>query len=107
VINPPRSTAELDQTMLGYRLELVRTPAAAQAADLLLHQPPLPALSRPAYHALASGALLLLPAWALARLRLPYRPLATQVLLTRPLAAAAMKTLRWAFAADPVVRAGN
>ncbi len=106
VVDPPRTKAELDRVLLNYRFELVRTPAAAEAADLLLHHPQLPAFSKPAYSVLASAALSLLPGWARARLRLPYRP-NSEMLLARPLAIAAMKTLRWAFASDPVVRSGN
>jgi len=105
VVDPPRTVAELDQALMSYRLELVRTPAAVEAAQLLLHEPPLPLLSRPAYRTLAAGAVSLLPAWAMARLRLPHQPV-TELLITRPQAGAAMRTLRWAFAYDPAVHAG-
>lgn len=106
VIDAPRSTAELERVLAGYRTELVRTPAAAEAADLLLDHPPLPAAARPAYAMLTAGAVALLPPWARGRLRLPYRPL-SRGLLARPLADLAMRTLRWAFAVDPVTRAGS
>lgn len=103
VIDPPTTRSELDSALMSYRRELNRTPAAVEAANLLLHHPPLPAFSQPGYQMMVIGALSLLPPWARARLRLPYRPM-TEV-LARPLAITAMKTLRWAFNSDPVVQA--
>jgi len=100
VIDAPRTRADLDEQLMSYRLELRRTEAAVEAADLLLKHPPLPKSSLPAYQMLVQGALSLIPAWALARLRLPYSPLRT--LMAKPIAQTACGTLRWAFAVDQV-----
>jgi len=100
VVDPPRTRAELTARAMAYRLELRRTDAAVEAAELLLKRPPLPKSSLPAYQMLVQGALSLMPAWALARLRLPYSPL--RELMAKPIAQTACGTLRWAFAVDPV-----
>lgn len=100
VIDPPRTREELVDQAMGYRLELKRTEPAVEAADLLLDHPPLPKSSLPAYKMLVQGALSLMPAWALARLRLPYSPV--RILLAEPIAQTACGTLRWAFAVDPI-----
>lgn len=100
VRDAPRTRAELDALSMSYRLELRRTEAAVEAADLLLKHPPLPKSSLPAYQMLVQGALALMPAWALARLRLPYSPL--RELMAKPIAQTACGTLRWAFAVDPI-----
>lgn len=100
VLDPPTTVSALRKRIIAFSPELARTPGAEAAADLLLRHPPLPVVARPAYRVLADAAVGLLPAWARARLRLTYRPLADG-LLTRPLAAGAMRTLRWAFAAGP------
>ncbi|MFW6597744.1 oxygenase MpaB family protein [Propionibacteriaceae bacterium Y2011] len=100
VIDPPRTRAELETQLMSYRLELRRTEAAVEAAELLLRRPPLPKSSRPAYRMLVHGALALTPPWALARLRVPYYPV--RELMAPPIARAACRTLRWAFAVDPV-----
>ncbi|HIT76467.1 MAG TPA: DUF2236 domain-containing protein [Candidatus Avipropionibacterium avicola] len=98
VPTPPRSRAELEAAAMSYRLELKRTEPAVEAAELLLDHPPLPRSSLPAYKMLVQGALSLMPAWALARLRLPYSPL--RELMAKPIAQTACGTLRWAFAVD-------
>ncbi|MDN5726487.1 MAG: DUF2236 domain-containing protein [Propionibacteriales bacterium] len=98
-VGAPRTVAELETTLMQFRVELDRTEAAVEAADLLLKHPPLPRTSLPAYQVLVHGALSIMPGWALARLRLPYVPLAE--VIAKPLARAATQTLRWAFEVDP------
>lgn len=100
VVDPPRTRAAMDEVLLNYRHELRRTDAAVEAAELLLKRPPLPPASRPAYQILVQGALSLVPAWALARLRLPYSPI--REVMAKPIARTATGTLRWAFAVDPL-----
>ncbi len=64
VLEPPQTVAELDATLAAYRPELAATPAALEAADFLLHHPPLPLAARGPYAALAAGAVALTPQWA-------------------------------------------
>lgn len=99
VVDAPRTVAELESILMSFRVELDRTEAAVEAATLLLKHPPLPKTSLPAYQVLVRGALSIMPAWALARLRLPYAPLSE--VIAKPLARAATQTLRWAFEVDP------
>ena len=81
---------------LEYRPQLESTPAAREAARLLLWNPPLPLVARPGYATLAAGAVALLPAWARRELGLP---------LTGPLAGGAhllgglgTRAVRWGMA---------
>ena len=95
VIDPPNTVAELTDVLADFRSELRFTPAARDAADLLLRTPPLEGPARLGYQVLAGGAVSLLPAWARSMLLLPTLP-ATDRVLTRPLARSAMRTMRWA-----------
>lgn len=99
VINPPLTTAALAATIAEYRPELQSTREAREAARFLLVHPPLPALARPGYSALAAGAVSLLPRWARWPLRLPWLPV-TERVLGRPLGGAATSAVRWAMT-DP------
>lgn len=67
----PRTVAQLEQALEGYRDELMLTDAARDAATFLLREPPLPVVARPGYALIASGALGMLPPWASAMLDLP------------------------------------
>lgn len=60
----PMSVAALAAALDGARPGLRATPAARDAADFLLREPPLPRAARPAYRLLAIGAVDLLPTWA-------------------------------------------
>lgn len=60
----PMTLAELEAALEGARGELFATPAARDAADFLLREPPLPRAARPGYRLLALGAVDLLPTWA-------------------------------------------
>jgi uncharacterized protein (DUF2236 family) len=92
----PGSVAELEQALADYRPELEATDDARQAARFLLLQPPLPLLARPGYATLSTGALALLPRWALSMLWIPIpaplRPFA------RGIGAVGTGTARWAMA---------
>ena len=59
----PMTVAELETALRDARPELRATPAARDAADFLLREPPLPRLARPGYRLLALGAVDLLPGW--------------------------------------------
>ena len=60
----PMTVAELETALHDARTGLHATPAARDAADFLLREPPLPRAARPGYRLLALGAVDLLPVWA-------------------------------------------
>ncbi len=95
VPDPPHTQAELAERIGAYRPELAATPQSREAARFLLLQPPLPALARPAYAAMAAAAVSLLPGWARELLRLPRLPV-TETLLVRPAGQAVVQGIRWA-----------
>ena len=98
VVDPPESEAELADALAGFRPELRGTREARAAARFVLLRPPLPAVVRAPYAALASAAVASLPGWARWPLRLPYLPL-TEATVARPAGAAVVRTLRWAMTA--------
>jgi uncharacterized protein (DUF2236 family) len=81
VTDPPRSRAELDAALRGYRPELHAIPEAREAARFLVWNPPLPLLARGPYALLAATAVAELPGWARRELRLPLPHLAESVLV--------------------------
>jgi uncharacterized protein (DUF2236 family) len=95
VVEPPQTVAELGEVLAGYRPELRFSPAAKDAADLLLKDPPLSGPSRLGYGILAAGAVSTLPMWARTALQLPVLP-TTERLVARPLTRSALGTIRWA-----------
>ena len=101
VIDPPQTVAQLEELIESYRQELKISPAAQDAASLLLKDPPLHGPSRWGYGVLAAGAISILPVWARVELLLPSLPVVDR-LVARPLARSALTTLRWAFAGNPV-----
>jgi uncharacterized protein (DUF2236 family) len=101
VVDPPQTVAEVDSLIAGYRPELKLTPAASEAAELLLKDPPLAGPQKLGYAVLAAGAVSILPPWARATLLLPTLPAADR-LVARPLTRSALSTLRWALAGAPV-----
>jgi uncharacterized protein (DUF2236 family) len=103
VLDAPTTRDELTEAIEGYRPELRSTPEAREAARFLLVRPPLPALARPGYAALATGAVALLPRWARWPLRLPWLPV-TEQLVGRPIGGAATATVRWAMTSPHDVR---
>lgn len=75
----PATVAELEATLTGFSPHLVATPAAREAADFLLREPPLPLPARGGYALLAAGAVALLPDWAREALDLPLSPVVTRL----------------------------
>jgi uncharacterized protein (DUF2236 family) len=101
VVQPPQTVAEVQRLIDDYRPELRLTPAASEAAELLLKDPPLAGPQKLGYAVLAAGAVSILPPWARAMLLLPTLP-TTDRLIARPLTRSALGTLRWALAGAPV-----
>jgi len=93
--NLPTTSAELDAAIRGYRPELSSTPEARRAARFLILQPPMPAVARGPYLALATAAAAMLPWWARWPLRLPWLPL-TEATAFTALGDAVTRTIRWA-----------
>ena len=97
VLDPPVTTAELEDQLEAFRPILTSSEPARETAELLLRDPPLAGLERVGYAVLAAGAVSLLPVWARSELRLPTFPI-TDRLLTRSVTRAGLGTLRWALA---------
>ncbi|MGZ4443508.1 MAG: oxygenase MpaB family protein [Nocardioidaceae bacterium] len=97
VLDPPRTEHEMRDQLAGYRPELAGTPAAREAARFFLLSPPLPALARVPYGAIAAAAVGLLPWYARRRLRLPYLPV-TEATVVRAAGQVVTRTIRWAMA---------
>lgn len=95
VVEVPGSVAEMADMISSFRPELTGSPAAHDAAALLLRDPPLPAIARIGYAPLAAGAVSLLPVWARTALGLPTLPV-TDRLLIQPLARSMSSAFRWA-----------
>lgn len=95
VLDPPRSVADLTALLAAYRPTLRSTEGAREAADLLLHDPPISGLERIGYSVLAAGAVSLLPAWIRGELGLPTLPITDRV-VTRRVTRTALRTIRWA-----------
>jgi uncharacterized protein (DUF2236 family) len=102
VLDAPQTVAELDDCLEQFRPELQISPAAQEAADLLLRDPPLTGPARLAYRVLAAGALSILPSWALTELALP-DPLRTGRLVARPIARSGLSVIRWGLAGGDAV----
>ena len=103
VVNPPRTQAELADQLATYRGELVGTREARAAARFVLLRPPLPAIARAPYAALAAAAVGLLPIWARWPLRLPYLPVA-EATVVRLGGQSVVRTIRWAMTGPAPVR---
>ena len=103
----PTSVAGLEAVLARYRPELAGTEAARRTVRYVLDEPDLPLAARPAYSALAAGALATTPSWARTMLGLDrsrWRPAAT---LGRPAGHAVTAGLRWALGAHPADRFGT
>lgn len=99
VPDPPTSAAELADCLAGYRPELSLTAAAREAAELLLHHPPLSGVELLGYRPIAAGAVSILPPWARRQLELAMLPITERVII-RPVARGAVSGLRWAMTAS-------
>jgi uncharacterized protein (DUF2236 family) len=95
VLDPPTTTADLDDQLAAYRPELQGTPEARAAARFMLLNPPIPVVVRPAYGVLGAAAVGLLPVWARRPLWLPYLPL-TEAVAVRGAGSLLTRTIRWA-----------
>jgi uncharacterized protein (DUF2236 family) len=104
VPDPPLTEAALRERIAEYRPELAGTAQARAAARFLLISPPLPALARAPYAALAAASVSLLPWWARRPLRLPRLPV-TEVAVVRPAGQAVVQAIRWATSSPPAARA--
>lgn len=100
VIDPPETEADLHEQLASYRPELRGTAEARKVAAFMLLRPPLPAIARPGYAALAAASVASLPAWARLPLRLPYLPL-TEATVVRAAGIGVTRMLRWATGAPP------
>ncbi len=100
VVDPPRTAAELRETVASYRPELAGTEHAREAISYLVWHPELPAAARPAYLLLASAAIAQMPQWTRRELGLPSLPL-TERTLVRGVGELATRTIRWAMGSVP------
>ncbi|GAB3727559.1 oxygenase MpaB family protein [Nocardiopsis nanhaiensis] len=99
VVDPPRDMAELHAWLSAYRPELKGTPEARDTARFLLRRPPLPAAVRPAYAALAAGAVAELPPWARRELAL-IDPAGLGSVIGPVAGHTVVRGVRWAMAAN-------
>lgn len=95
VVDPPRTRAELDEVLAGFRPELRATDHAREAVAFLVRHPDLPWAQRPAYWTLVAAAIALMPGWTRVPLRLPILPLAERTVV-RALGRASTLGIRWA-----------
>ncbi len=91
---PPRSAAELADTIDAFRPECSSGPQVRETMRFLLY-PPVPLASRGPYGIIAAGAVAALPPWARSMLRLPPLLPGADALAIRPAADALTKTMGW------------
>ncbi len=94
VIDPPTTSAELDEQLASFRPELRGTPEARSAARFLLLTPQLPLLARAPYAVISSAAVAALPWWTRWPLRLPWLPI-TERTATRAAGTVMVGGFRW------------
>jgi uncharacterized protein (DUF2236 family) len=100
VVDPPRSVAELRESLASYRPELRGTSEARDTARFLLFNPPVPLLARPAYGLIAAAAVSMLPSWTRLMLHLPPAlPIADEI-VGRVAGELATRAFRWTLAAS-------
>ncbi|MEE6296004.1 oxygenase MpaB family protein [Georgenia wangjunii] len=90
----PTTRAGLTAMIESFRPELQRTAAALEAADFLLHRPPVARTVRPAYAVVVRAAVASLPRWAREPLDLPDHP-RRDATLGRLAGHASTRALRW------------
>lgn len=103
VLDAPRTVAGLTAALEAFRPELALTEDAREAAEFLLHEPPLPWPARPGYWMLAAGAVALLPDHARRLFGRTLRGWPSRVAdaaVLRPLGGLAVGAVSWAMA-DP------
>lgn len=99
--NLPRTEAQLRRALEDFRPELRMSPAARDAADFILKEPPIPGPAKLGYWMLAAGAIATLPRWAREELDLAWPRLLDPLLLG--IGHFATATVRWALN-DPALR---
>jgi uncharacterized protein (DUF2236 family) len=97
-VDVPKTVAELDEVLAGYRPELAGTSAARRAARFILVHPPVPLPLRAPYGLLSAAAVAMMPRWTRVPLRLPYLPL-TEATAVRTSGIAVTSAIRWAMGA--------
>ncbi len=100
VVDPPRSVAELRESLTAYRPELRGTPEARDTVRFLLLNPPVPLLARPAYGLIAAAAVSMLPSWSRLMLHLPPPLPIADELVGRVAGELATRAFRWTLAAS-------
>ena len=101
----PRSVAELEASIRGFRPELEAGRLAREALRFLL-LPPWPLAARGPYAVVAAAAIDLLPGWARRMLWLPPAPVTNRVVV-RPAATALLRVMGWAMEAPRAGAAGG
>ncbi|GEK22810.1 oxygenase MpaB family protein [Cellulomonas xylanilytica] len=99
----PESTAELAKALEEFRPVLGPSAAARDAADFLLHEPPVPSSLRPGYALLAKAAVASMPAWTFGMLGLE-RPGPVGLSAARAAGAVATRSIRWMLGPDDASR---
>ena len=99
----PESTAELAKALDEFRPVLGPSTAARDAADFLLHEPPVPRSLRPGYALLSRAAVASMPAWSFEMLGLE-RPGPVGLSAARAAGAVATRSIRWMLGPDDASR---
>lgn len=99
----PESLAELEKALDEFRPVLGPSAAARDAADFLLHEPPVPRSLRPGYSLLARAAVASMPAWSFDLLGLE-RPGPVGLRAARTAGAVATRSIRWMLGPDDASR---
>ncbi|KQR10601.1 hypothetical protein ASF78_17635 [Cellulomonas sp. Leaf334] len=99
----PESVAELEKALDEFRPVLAPSAAARDAADFLLHEPPVPRSLRPGYTLLARAAVASMPDWSFDILGLE-RPGPVGLSAARTAGAVATRSIRWMLGPDDASR---
>lgn len=99
----PESVAELAKALDEFRPALGPSTAARDAADFLLHEPPVPRSLRPGYTLLARAAVASMPEWTFDLLGLD-RPGPVGLAAARTAGAVATRSIRWMLGPDDASR---
>jgi len=99
----PTSVADLAIALREFRPLLGPSAAAREAAEFLLHEPPVNRAIRPAYSTLARAAVASLPAWACEQLGVR-RPGPVGRALARAAGGTTTRTIRWMLGPDDAQR---